>query len=335
MFKYLEETSPEMDALLKKCGSQDFDISKAALREFTTALTLPLRQGVLKGDIIRNIFEPIRFQPGQATEFPLDFLAPGSEKDFVAYTIPNVGRIPEKHVEGDYIMVYTYDVGCSIDWALKYARDARWDIVGRAMQVLEASFIRKMNNDGWRTIIASAKSRNVVVYDDQAMSGLFTKRVVSLGEITMTRNAGGNSTSLNKGAMTDLFMSPENHADVLSWDLTQVPDALRQQIYQNWQNGGVMQIGRVRLHDVFELGVGQEYQTYFTSTLGGTLPTDKTELMIGLDLQSRDSFVMPIREEVTLQEDTQFARQRRAGMWGTAEWGFGALDSRRALALAS
>ena len=70
-----------------------------------------------------GIFEPIRLAPGATPEFPLDFLSPGSEKDFVAYTIPNHGYIPERHIEGDYVMVPTYDIGASIDWMLKYARD--------------------------------------------------------------------------------------------------------------------------------------------------------------------------------------------------------------------
>jgi hypothetical protein len=91
-------------------------------------------------------------------------------------------------------MVPTYDVGASIDWALKYSRDARWDVVGRAMQVLEAMFVRKANDDGWHTILAAGVGRNLVVYDDAATAGLFTKRLVALMKTVMRRNAGGNST---------------------------------------------------------------------------------------------------------------------------------------------
>jgi len=32
-------------------------------------------------------------------------LARKTEKDFVAYTIPNHGRIPERYIKGDYVMV--------------------------------------------------------------------------------------------------------------------------------------------------------------------------------------------------------------------------------------
>jgi hypothetical protein len=148
----MKTPTPEMVDLLKKSGSNNYEVACAAQVELAKALTLPLRQGIVNGDIVSNIFETVNFAPGTSVEFPLDFLAPGTEKDFVAYTIPAQGKIPERSVEGDYVMVPTYEVGASIDFSLRYARDARWDIIGRAMQVLEASFVRKMNSDSccWR-----------------------------------------------------------------------------------------------------------------------------------------------------------------------------------------
>jgi hypothetical protein len=71
-------------------------------------------------------------------------------------------------VEGDYVMVRTYDVGASIDCALKYLRDGRWDVMGRMMQVLEAMFVRKRNNDAWHTLLAAAVGRGLVVTDSKA-----------------------------------------------------------------------------------------------------------------------------------------------------------------------
>jgi len=120
------EPTPELTDLLVKSGSLHKEEALAANHEFAKALELPLRQGVLSGNILDDIFEPVQLAQSATPEFPLDFLAPGTEKDFVAYTIPNHGYIPQKHVEGDYVMVPTYDIGASIDYLLKYARDARW-----------------------------------------------------------------------------------------------------------------------------------------------------------------------------------------------------------------
>jgi hypothetical protein len=330
----LKTPTPEMNALLRRSGSNDYDVARAAQRELAKALTTPLKQGVLKGNIIGGIYQPIKFAAGTSTEFPLDFLAPGTEKDFVAFTIPNTGRIPERHIEGDYVMVPTYDVGASIDWHLKYARDARWDIVGRAMQVLEAMFVRKANDDGWHTIVAAGVNRNLVAYDDAATAGLFTKRLIALMKTIMRRNAGGNSTSLNRGKLTDLYLSPEAIEDIRSWDLSQIDEVTRREIFLAGGDDttpAVSSIFGVTLHDIDELGVGQDYQKYYLNVLGGTLSSDKQEIVVGLDLANQDSFVMPVRAEVEVFEDPTFHRQRRAGMYGWGEHGFSVLDSRRVL----
>src|SRR5690606_11925606 len=108
--------SENLKALLKRSGSYDKSEALTAQKQLAEALELPLRKGVLSGDILFNIFEPIQVEANASTEFPLDFLAPGTERDFVAYTIPNHGRIPERHVEGDYVTVPTFDIGASIDW---------------------------------------------------------------------------------------------------------------------------------------------------------------------------------------------------------------------------
>ncbi len=326
-----KKPTAEMNELLRRVGSNDYEVSRAAAREVARALTLPLQQGVIRGDIIGGIFEPIEFAPGTSVEFPLDFLSPGSVKDHVAYTLPNQGRIPERAIEGDYVMVPTYDVGSSIDWSLKYARDARWDVVGRALQVLEGSFVRKANGDGWHTLLAASKGRNLSVYDDQATSGLFTKRLVELMRTVMRRSSGGNSTSTDRGKLTDLFLSPESMGDVRSWDLTQIDDFTRRDIFLSGGDNALAKIGGVILHDIDEFGVAQEYQLYFTGTLAGSMPSDKAEIVIGLDLRNRDSFVMPVRQEVEVFEDPTFHRQRRAGLYAWGEHGFAALDSRRVL----
>lgn len=331
--KLVKKPTAAESELLRRSGSTQYDVALAAQRELAKALTSPLRQGVLKGDIIAGIFEPVNFEAGASVEFPLDFLSPGSEKDFVAYTIPTTGRIPEKHIEGDYVMVHTYDVGAAIDWALKYSRDARWDVVGRAMQVLEAMFVRKANDDGWHTLLAAGAGRNIMPYDDAATAGLFTKRLVAMMKTFMRRNAGGNSTSLNKGKLTDLYLSPEAIEDIRSWDLTQVDDVTRRNIFLAGEEGGLTKVFGVTLHDIDELGVGQDYQLYYENELGGTFPngSGKEEIVVGLDLSNRDSFVMPIRAEVEVFEDPTFHRQRRAGLYGWGEHGFAVLDSRRVL----
>lgn len=324
------QPSAELTDLLVRSGSPVREVSLEANAQIAKALELPLRQGILSGDILDGIFEPITLAQGATPEFPLDFLAPGTEKDFVAYTVPNHGYIPERHVEGDYVMVPTYDVGSSIDYLLKYARDARWDVVGRAMEVLEASFVKKLNDDGWHTLLAAGVDRNIVVFDADAANGLFTKRLVSLLKTVMRRNGGGNSASTNRGMLTDLYVSPEAMEDIRSWGLDQVDEITRREIYTA-ADGTLNRVFGVNLHDVDELGEGQEYQLFYSNLLNGTLPSGKSEIVVGLDLRKRDSFIMPVREQVQIFEDESLHRQKRAGFYGWAEQGFAVLDNRRVI----
>jgi hypothetical protein len=324
------QPTTELTDLLVRSGSPNREVAIAANAEFAKALELPLRQGLLSGDILNGIFEPIQLAQSATPEFPLDFLAPGTEKDFVAYTIPNHGYIPERHVESDYVMVPTYDVGASIDYLLKYARDARWDVVGRAMEVLEGSFVKKMNDDGWHTLLAAGVDRNIVVYDSDANASQFTKRLVSLMKTVMRRNGGGNSASNNRGMLTDLYVSPEAMEDIRNWGIDQVDETTRREIYTA-ADGTLNRVFGVNLNDLDELGVGQEYQAFYTTTLGASLPSGKTEVVVGLDLRRRDSFIMPVRQEVQIFEDDTLHRQKRAGFYGWAEQGFAVLDNRRVL----
>jgi hypothetical protein len=322
------QPAPELTELLVRSGSPNREVALAANAEIAKALELPLRKGLLSGDILNGIFEPIQLAQNATPEFPLDFLAPGTEKDFVAYTVPNHGYIPERHVESDYVMVPTYDVGSSIDYLLKYARDARWDVVGRAMEVLEGSFVKKMNDDGWHTVLAAGVDRNIVVYDSDANTNQFTKRLVSLMKTVMRRNGGGNSASNNRAILTDLYVSPESMEDIRNWGIDQIDEITRREIYTA-ADGTLNRVFGVNLHDLDELGVGQEYQLFYSNILSGALPGTKSEIVVGLDQSKNDTFIMPVRQEVQIFEDDTLHRQKRAGFYGWSEHGFAVLDNRR------
>ena len=324
--------SEEFLALLRQSGDSDQNVAVAAQREFAKALELPLRKGVLVGNILGDIFETINVEAGSTTEFPLDLISPGLEGEHVAYTNPGHGRIPERSVEGDFVMIPTYSITSSIDYLLRYAREARWDIVGRAMQVMEAGFVKKMNDDGWHTILAAGVDRNVLVYDGDATAGMFSKRLVSLMQTVMRRNSGGNSASAGRGRLTDMYVSPEALEDVRNWGLDQVDEVTRREIYTADDRGApITRIFGVNLHDLDELGEGQEYQDFFKSELSGAVQSSDLELVVGLDQAANDSFIMPVKQTLEVFEDPTLHRQQRAGFYGFAELGFGILDNRRVI----
>jgi hypothetical protein len=332
--KTLKRPDDNVIDLIKRSGDLDISIAFPAQQELAKALESPLRQGVLVGDNVTDIFGALPLEPGTSPEFPLDLLAPGEENLHVAFTNPGHGYIPERHVEGDYIMIPTYSIASAIDWLLRYAREARWDVVARAMQVIEASFTKKINDDGWHTLLSAAADRNVVVYDSSASAGQFTKRLVSLAKVLMRRNAGGNTGSIKRGKLTDVYFSPEALEDIRNWGLDQLDDVTRREVYLAADGSDILtRVFGVVLHDLDEFGEGQEYQLYYTDTLSGTVASGDAEIAVGLDMINDDSFVMPMKQEITIYADPNLHRQQRAGVYGWGDQGFGVLDNRRVILL--
>ncbi len=329
----------ELKSVMQAAGSVDYQVAMAAQREFAKALELPAKKGIQAGNNLGNIFEVTDFEPGQQIEYPTDPLAPGTENQFVAYTMPNAGRIPNRHVQGDYVAVPVYWISDSVDTHLQYVQDGRFDVVRRLFQILEGCFVAKLNRDGWRVIITAAANRNIQIYDDTSglAAGQFTPRLVALMMTSMRRYAGGNFKSMGKARLTDLYMSPECAGDMRTWSATFADDFTRREMFVSGEGElAVPSIFGVKLHVLDELGVGQEYQNFFTNAvvhggLGGTLSDSNTELLVGLDLSIRDSFVQPVRQPLQITEDPTLHRENKIGWYGRMRTGFAAITNRRCL----
>lgn len=301
-------------------------IAKAAINDMT-----PVRRAIFREDILGNIFERQVLDAGAPARYPIDFVTEGDQDEYTAFSMPRHGYIPQRHVEGDEIYVPTFKVANAIDWDLDYAAEARWDVVGRALDVYRKGFIKRNNDDGWHTLLAAAFATGEMVNDPAAAAGFFTKELVSLMKVRQRRR------TLN-GQLTDLYVSPEALVDMRAWGVDEIDEITRREIFTSNDLNGlepVVRIYGVNIRDMRELGnpgaVDQEYQDYFLSVLGGTLASGDSELVIGLDLANRDSFVMPVREDMTMFNDPDLHRQARAGVYGWERHGFAVLDNRRVL----
>jgi hypothetical protein len=328
---------------LRATASSDPVLRAGAQRAFAAELNMPLRQGIFDRDNLGGIYEKQVLAPGAQANYPLDFVKPGEEDEFIAFTLPKQGRLPERHVEGDELWVPTFSIGNAIDWSLKYAKEARFDVIMRAIKVYEAGFVRKINSDGWRTIIGAADGRGLVVTAAGAApftgstlvptpaAGQFSKELISRMKTAMTRGAGGNG---NSGRLTDVYLSLEAMEDIRAWDVDEIDEFTRREIFVS-KEYGLAQIYGVVLHEMTEFGEGQEYENFLKTTLARSHQTVNSvtlkEYCIGLDLSTMDSFVMPIREELQTYEDPNLYREQRAGIYGWMEHGFAVLDPRRVL----
>jgi hypothetical protein len=220
---------------------------------------------------------------------------------------------------------------------------ARFDVVARALEVYKNGFVRKNNSDAWRTILAAADDRGMIVTASgaapftgntsavsPAAAGEFTKELISRARTAMSRGAGGNGGA---GTLTDVFLSVEAMEDVRSWSATEVDDFTRREIIQA-SDKNLAKVYGVNLHHMTEFGEGQEYQLYITDVLGGSLPSNTKEWAVGLDLSTQDSFVEPVVQELETFEDPNLYRSQKMGVFGWLEHGFAVLDSRRVLMMA-
>jgi len=322
--------SPEQLDMLRKAVSSDFMEAAAAQQFLAKAVETPLRKGIMSGDnlLVEGIFEPTDFTAGQEIKYPLHFLSPGTERNFYAYNVPSHGKLPRRNIEGDYVQVAAFHVGNSIDVNREYLKDARWDVWSDAMQVYEDGYIAKINADGWHVILTAGVDRNIVVFDSDAPAGTFTKRALSLTKTVMARNGGGNLTSRDGFKLTDFYMSTEAFEDIRNWNIDQIDEVTRREIFTN-SDGTLTRLFGVNLHELRELGVGQEYQNYFAVDLAGAMGPSDEEICVGLDLSKRRGFVMPIKYEVETFTNPMLLLENKVGIFGRGAWGMASLDGRQ------
>lgn len=329
--KKLFMPTDEQKNLLRTTASSNEVESLEASRALAAALKGAFRAAVLADDTLDGIYQKVMLDAGVESKFPLHFLAPGEEEDRIAFVMPKEGAIPQRFIEGDELYVPTYVIANSIDWAIRYARDARWDVIQSALDVFRYGFVRKMNDDGWHTLIVSAVTNGRVV-DTAASAGVLTKRLLTSMMVGIKRFSGGRMSKI-----TDLYLSPEALADVRNWGSGDVDEYTRRQIFQGGEPGGLPSIFGMRLHELQELGESQAYQTYIAATAGGNKASWFTggggadvEFCIGLDLSAKTQypFLQPMREDIQVWNDESMHRQARAGLYGWCECGYGILDSR-------
>jgi hypothetical protein len=290
------------------------------------AVEAPIRQAVLKCDIAQRVFTPMKME-GQCLEFELDLIEPGSEDEFKAFSVPDCGSIPTQFYQSDYVTVPHYNIANGASWCIDHEENINFPMFDRIMEIFRSGFTMKINDDAWHLLLASGLQRNLIPFDNASSrdAGQMTKRLVSIIQLLFRRNGGGNSGCMDRRSVTDLYVSPEIDASIVNWDGSQVDDITRSRIFNE---NGLSEIFGVRLNTLDELGVGQDYQTYYTSTLGGTMPAGTQEIMVGLDLNpARNSMIMPIKRQLRVFRDDCISEFRRK-IVGKMTLAMAILDSR-------
>ena len=115
-----------------------------------------------------------------------------------------------------------------------------------------------------------------------------------------------------------------------NWGLDQVDEVTRREIYTAAEGGApITRIFGVNLHDLDELGEGQEYQDFFVNGLGGALKLVTLNWSLVLTKVLTIASLCQSSNSLRCLKILLFHRQQRIGFYGFMELGFGVLDNRR------
>jgi len=341
----------EMQELFRATAEVHTPEGLAAYRAFAAALTTPILQKIELESIMRSMFAVERLAPGAQAVYPVaeDFEIP-------VWVLPGLGYVAQNFIEGigEEVYVPTFTIDASADWKLTYARDSRIDIAQRAAARVAKDLANYEEECGWRVIMPAATS-------SFSGKGLLGSRPAPIYEINPASTGAGylSKELINKmivgfkrtgRTLTDLYVSPEDAADIREWTDTDIDPVTRREIFQA---AGMGSLWNVQLHEVqhlgatgqyningnssefgkFIAGAGDIYNSYTIENANvvnsdGTINTLGETQVIGLDMSTNDSLVMPVRKDYEAHDDPTLLRVQKQGFFGWAELGFACLDSR-------
>jgi hypothetical protein len=336
----------QLKALFKATASDDAEAKKVTAQ----AITVPILQVVKDASSARQLFAVQVLEPGAQASYPIadDIEAP-------VFVLPKVGQVPQNYIEapGEEVYVPTFSIGTSFNWSLRYAREGRIDIAEKAMRAAARAIIDYEEECAWRVIAPAVTSAfpgkgllgprpaPIVEISSSIAAGFLSKELINQMMVRMRRN---------RRILTDLYVAPEDMADIREWSDSQVDETTRREIFVG---SGLAGVFGVKLHEVHQLGATGRYNInsadsefgIFRIGSGGKFndyqPTDANKVdgdgavvtagetqVYGFDLTSNDSLVMPIRTELQFWDDPNLHREQQQGFYGWEEVGFAALDPR-------
>ena len=341
----------EMQALFKETANIHTPEGLAAYRAFAAALTAPILQKIDLESIMRQLFTVERLAPGAQAVYPVaeDFEIP-------VWVLPGLGYVAQNFIEGigEEVYIPTFTIDASADWKISYARDSRIDIAQRAAARAAKDLANYEEECGWRVIMPAVTS-------SFTGKGLLGSRPAPIYEIVPASTGAGylSKELINKmivgfkrigRTLTDLYVSPEDAADIREWTDTDIDPVTRREIFQA---SGMGSVWNVKLHEIQHLGAtglyningnGSSYGKFIADGVNaynaysidnanltnadGTVGTLGETQILGFDMTDTSSLVMPIRKEYEAHDDPTLLRVQKQGFFGWAELGFGCLDSR-------
>lgn len=361
------KNTPEQVELIRAMGSRDNAVAAEASQAFAEFIGPVVQKVLLAAGTSGLLYSDLEFDEDDHPSIPLDLWYDESN-NFVQVWSQNIaGGLPTSEVTGMAEMkIATYRLDSAVSWLKRYARKARLDIVGKAIERMSNEILIKQERNAWAVILKAlveAETNSLHHVISAGNAGEFiphdVNRLMTHIKRINTSYVGGTPDGLTAKGLTDLFMSPEimqqvrgfayhavNKQDPASqYDAAgpiTLPDNVRNDI---WSGGGMASLYGVSMHEMLELGkaVGNKYNDLFSSLAdsdikGGDASSQfaagTDELILGVDL-SRESLVRPVAREhesggtfSVLPDDQFVVRAEKMGFYGFLEEGRVCLDAR-------
>jgi hypothetical protein len=345
------DTLKELKELFRATAAMDTPAGQAAYKEFCAAIRVPILQEIKYQSTVRELFAVEQLGPGAQAVYPVadDFELP-------VWVLPGLGYVAQNFIEGvgEDVYVPVFSISTSADWKLSYAEESRIDIAARAARKAAGAIAEYEEECGWRVIVPAGTtnfaatgllpSRNAPVYEVGAAAtgaGYLSKELINQMIVGFQRTGR---------TLTDLWVSPEDAADIREWTETDIDPVTRREIFQAAGMGTIWNIqmrvlphlggpgkfninGSTSSYGTFLADGAGDYHDYHLDNANvcdsaGQVTTAGETQIWGFDMTANDSLVMPVRQELQVFDDPTLHRRQKSGFYCWERVGFACLDSR-------
>ena len=248
-----------------------------------------MQQVIYQAGTAGAIYTDAPYDEDDSPSYPLDLYYNEGVNTVQVWSQSMAGGLPTSHTSGlSELKIATYRLDSAVSMGKRYARQARLDVVSKAVERMSQEILVKQERNAWAIILkalaegttsaASGSLQHVVKTEGSAAVTGFNLNALNNIMTRMKRInesfAGGTPANPYSRGITDLYCSPERMADIRSFaynalggstagaSATDLPAGVRQEIFDS---AGMQEIYGVNIVELLELGVGQS--TTLCSTL--------------------------------------------------------------------
>ena len=296
------KNTPEQVELIKAMGSRNQTVSREAQEAFA-AFIGPVIQRVLQvAGTSSSIYTDAPFNQDDSASYPLDLYYNENTEGYISTWSQHVaGGLPTSTDVSaiEEMKIATYRLDSALSYYKRYARQARLDIVSKALERMAQEVLIKQERNAWAVILralaeATTTTSTAPVKDGGSVGGHIMpahsaktfmihdlNRLMTLNRRINEAWAGGTPEASYSNGVTDLYVSPEIKEQVRSFAYNPLnttgpqvagvaatnsgagialPDGMRAEIYQS---AGMQEIYGVNIVELLELGSGKKYNKLF------------------------------------------------------------------------